>query len=74
LGDWEEGSQEAERRTEGGKMQQYGMKVKIIERMQTCTHWSIERERNLVVVVVWSEGEGRRDKAGRSIGSEDGLV
>jgi hypothetical protein len=28
----------------------------------------------VVVVVVWSDGEGIRDKARGSIGSEDGLV
>jgi hypothetical protein len=50
------------------------MKVKIIEKMQTCTQSTVERDRNPVVVVVWSEGERIRDKAGGSIGSEDGLV
>jgi hypothetical protein len=60
-----------ERRTERGKMQQCEMKVKIIESIQTCAQSTVERERN---PVVWSEGEGRRDKAGGSIGSDDGLV
>jgi hypothetical protein len=39
------------------------MKVKIIERMQTCAQWTVERERNPVIVVIWSEGEGIRQKA-----------
>jgi hypothetical protein len=38
------------------------MKVEIIERMQTCTQWTVEREKNPVVVVVWSEGEGIRQE------------
>jgi hypothetical protein len=38
------------------------MKGKIIERMQTCAHSTAERERNPVVVVIWSEGERRREK------------
>jgi hypothetical protein len=50
LDDWEEGSEETERRCR--------MKAKIIERMQTCTQSTAERERNPVVVVVWSEGDG----------------
>jgi hypothetical protein len=50
------------------------MKVKIIERMQTWAQSTVERERNPVVVVVWSAGEGRRDKTGESIGRQDGLV
>jgi hypothetical protein len=53
---------EAERRTEGGKIQRCGMKVKIIESMQTCTQSTVERERNPVVVVVWSAGEGIREE------------
>jgi hypothetical protein len=32
------GDGETERRTEGGKMLRFGMKVKIIERMQTYIH------------------------------------
>jgi hypothetical protein len=50
------------------------MKVKIIESMQICTQWTVERERNRVVVMDWIDGEGIRDKAGGSIGSENGLV
>jgi hypothetical protein len=50
------------------------MKVKIIESMQTCTQSTVERERNPVVVVVWSEVEGRREKVGGSIEYGDGLV
>jgi hypothetical protein len=46
----------------GGKMQRCGMKVKIIERTQTCTQSTVERERNLVVVLAWSEGEGIRQE------------
>jgi hypothetical protein len=46
----------------GRKMQQCGMKVKVIESMQTCTLWTVERERNPVVVVVWSEEEGIRQE------------
>jgi hypothetical protein len=38
------------------------MKVKIIESMQTYTQSTVERERNAVVVVVWSEGEGIRQE------------
>jgi hypothetical protein len=38
------------------------MKVKIIERMQTCNQSTAERERNPVIVVVWSEGEGIRQE------------
>jgi hypothetical protein len=38
-----------------------GMRVKIIEGMQTCISSNIEPERKVVVVVVmWREGEGRR--------------
>jgi hypothetical protein len=55
-------------------MQRCEMKVKIIESMQICSQSTVERERNRVVVVSWSEGEGRRDKAGGSIGSENGLI
>jgi hypothetical protein len=43
-------------------MQRFGIKVKIIERMQTCTQSAVERERNPVAVVVWSEGEGIRQE------------
>jgi hypothetical protein len=65
---------ETKSRTEGGKMQRCEMKVKIIESMQSRTQSTIERDRKPVVVVVWSEGEGRRDKAAGSIESEDDLV
>jgi hypothetical protein len=79
LGDWEEGSQDTERQRDretdrGGKMKRCVMNVMIMESLKTCTQSTVERERNPVVVVVWSEGEGRRDKAGGSIESEDGLV
>jgi hypothetical protein len=37
-----------------------GMRVKIIERMQTCIQWNVEPERNPVAEVVWREGEARR--------------
>jgi hypothetical protein len=43
-------------------MQRCGIKVKIIESMQTCTQSTVERERNPVIVVVWSEGEGIRQE------------
>jgi hypothetical protein len=65
---------ERQRDRQRRKKQQCGMKVKIIESMQTCTQLAVEREMNPVIVVVWSEVEGRRDKAGGSIGSEDGLI
>jgi hypothetical protein len=71
LGGRQPGDGETDR---GGKMQRCRMKVKIIKSMQTWAQSTVERERNPVVVVVWSEGEGIRDKAGESIGSEDGLV
>jgi hypothetical protein len=44
-------------------MQRCGMKVKIIESMPTCTQSTVERERNPVVVVVWSEGERIRQES-----------
>jgi hypothetical protein len=51
-----------------------GMRVKIIEGMQTCIQSNLEPERKLVVVVVaviWREGEGKRQKAE---GSKNGLA
>jgi hypothetical protein len=68
-GHWVIGRKAARRRRDretdrGGKMQRCGMKVKIIESMQTCTRSTVERERNLVVAVVaWSEGEGIRQES-----------
>jgi hypothetical protein len=54
-----------------------GMRVNIIEGIQTYIQSNVEPERKLVVVVVvviWREGEDIRQKAGRSIGSKNGLV
>jgi hypothetical protein len=48
-----------------------GMRVKIIEGMQTCISSNIEPERKVVVVVViWREGEATGQKAGGSTVSE----
>jgi hypothetical protein len=48
------------------------MRVKIIEGMQTCIESNVEPETNPVVVVIWREGEGRRQKAEGSIVSKNG--
>jgi hypothetical protein len=55
------GSQETERRTEGGK-KKWGMRVNVIKVTQTYIQSNVEPETNPVVAVVWSEGEAIREK------------
>jgi hypothetical protein len=47
----------ARRRREGGKMKRWGMRVYIIEQIQTYIQSNVEREMNPVIVVVWRRGE-----------------
>jgi hypothetical protein len=46
-----------ERRREGGKMEWWGMRVNIIEQIQTYIQSDVELEANPVIVVVWRRGE-----------------
>jgi hypothetical protein len=56
-----------------------GMRVNIIEGIQTCIQSNVEPDRKLVVIlgvvvaVIWREGEAISRKAGGSIGSDNGL-
>jgi hypothetical protein len=54
-----------------------GMRVNIIEGLQTCIQSNVEPERKLVVavvVVIWREGEAIRQQAEESSVSQNGLV
>jgi hypothetical protein len=51
-----------------------GMRVNVIEDMQTCIQSNVEPERELADVVIWREGEAIRRKAEGSIGSKNGVV
>jgi hypothetical protein len=61
----------------GMKGKMMGMRVNIIEGMQTCIQSNVEPERKMVVVevaVIWREGEATRQKAEGLIVSENGLI
>jgi hypothetical protein len=71
LGSLGKASRETDRRREKEMM---GMRITIIERMQTCIQSNVEPERNPVARVVWREGEVRKQKPEGPIVSENGLV